>query len=116
MTQPNVISLFGSLTFEHRFEECPLFRNGEWRTGLVDGTFEVTYDFHDNDWYISNILLDVDNGKLGAAARGKTVSLDCMDPTALYQPLLDAITDRYSTWIDEHIADELAERGYERAA
>lgn len=116
MTQSNVIPLFGAFVFEHHFEECPLFRAGIWRAGTIDGVFEVSYDFGDRDWYISDIAVCADNGKLGAEAQGKTISLNCDEHAHIYATLLDALSDRYSTYIEERIADEMADRGYSIAA
>lgn len=116
MAKAEVIPITGRLVFEHRFEECPLFREGIWRAGTIDGVFEVSYDFVDRDWYISDIAVCADNGKLATEARGKTISLNCEEHAHIYATLLDALSDRYSTWIEERIADEMAERGFKVAA
>lgn len=116
MAQSNVIPLFGSFTFEVHFEELPLFRDGAWRAGSIDGVAEVVYDFRDRDWYVSNLTLHAHNGQIGAAAEGKTLTLNSEDHANLYELILDALDEHYSSHIDERVEDELADRGYARAA
>ncbi len=94
----------------HTFEELPLFWQYAdkiaWRGGLISGQFEVSYD-GPNDWWISDIWIAVDNGKIGAEAKGTLLNLKIEDDDRFYALMLDAIDHRYASYIEERIADEM---------
>lgn len=116
---PALIAIPTGFSFRHKFEEVPLFwqytGNEAWRTGRIDGEFEVTVE-RNGDWIITEVMLAVDNGKIGPEAKGHLLTLDADTDERFYLLALDAIYHRYSSYIDEMIADEAAERGLRIAA
>lgn len=99
-------------TFKRTFEELPLFSeraaNGDWfKAGLVDGEVEIEYD-HAGEWHISDIRLNIDNGRMGSAAKAKTIRLCAEENAALYSLILDVFCDRYADTIAEWIDQEQA--------
>ena len=92
------------------FEELALFwqfQNGEpFRTGHVDGEFEVSFD-RDGDWYVSDLWISVDNGKMGEACKAALVNLNADTHETFYTLILDNLSAQYTTRIEEWIEDEL---------
>ena len=115
-TRSNVVPLFCSFSFQILFEELPLWRDGIWRAGAIDGIAEIVFDFNANDWHVADITLQAHNGRCGDAAQGKSISLSSERDESLYEALLDSLSDTYGTYIEERVADELAARGFARAA
>lgn len=111
-------SIYAARSFERKFEELPLFRNIQgnvtWRTGYVDGTFEVSYD-RTGDWTISDVWVTVDEGT-GAAGRTQSLHLDGEADEAFYLMVLEALTQRYAGSIEEWIADDMSDDGIDRIA
>jgi hypothetical protein len=107
-------------SFTRPFEELALvshFVAGErLSAALVDGEFEVTYSTTDGTWWISDLWLKTENFKLGASNRSGQLNLNADTDERLYLSILDSLTERYCDYIDEEIADELAELGIRVAA
>jgi len=99
-------------SFRHKFEELPLFwlcTGGEaWRGARLDGEFEISAD-GPSDWWISDLWLSLDNGKIGGAAKGTLVNLSADDDERFYLLVLDAIDHKYASYIEERIADDVTE-------
>lgn len=114
-----VTPLYTAFSFTHRFEELSLFWQYSdataWRAGRIDGQFEVAVD-RAGDWIITEVAICVDNGKIGAEAKGHLMPLDADADERFYLLLLDAIDHQYASYIDERIAEEAAERGIRIAA
>jgi hypothetical protein len=104
-----VLNFPRTFTFDVILDEMPLYREGSWRGGCVWGRAEITYDTYQNDWHISDIVVNLDNGRCGAEARDKGVSLNGEDHPFLYAHLLDRITADYADTIEETVAMEMAE-------
>lgn len=104
-----------TFSFELRFEELPLFREGIWRGGLIDGVAEISFDYTDSDWWVSDITVETHNGRVGDEAEGKTFSITSNGTTeALHMLMVDSLTEYYGFQIEEKVETELAERGYSR--
>jgi hypothetical protein len=105
--------------FTRQFEELPLFTHfvgGEKLTaGLIDGEMEITYSTVDGTWWVSDLWIRTDNHRFGAASKTGQLNLNA-DDERLYLSILDSLTERYCDYIDEEIADELAELGIRVAA
>jgi hypothetical protein len=95
------------LCFEIVLDELPLYSEAGWRGGYISGKAEISYS--DGDWWVSDITVDLDNGKVGKDAQGKLVSLNGEDHPQLYWIILDRIEDDYTDYIQERIRDELAD-------
>jgi hypothetical protein len=97
-------------SFRHKFEELPLFwlyTGGEaWRGARLDGEFEISAD-GPGDWWISDLWISLDNGKIGPEAKGSLVNLNADDDERFYLLVLDAIDHKYASYIEERIADEM---------
>jgi hypothetical protein len=95
-------------SFRHKFEELPLhwhYANAvAWRGGLIDGEFEVSFE-GPGDWFISDLSIEVDNGKIGEEAKGRLLQLDADTDERFYLLVLDAIDHKYASYIDERIAE-----------
>lgn len=111
---PKATRIPSGFSFTHKFQELPLhwqFEGGiAWRGCLIDGEFEVSADGPD-DWWISDVRVAVDNGKLGAEAKGKLITLDADTDERFYLLALDAIDHAYAHFIQEMIDDEAAAFG-----
>lgn len=107
-----------SFSIRHKFEELPIFHEfiggTVWRTGRIDGEFEVTVD--PTGWSITDIWLDTDNGRFGSEARAHTINLDAQKHEGFYLLALDAIEAQYKSLIEELIADECDQRDLRVAA
>jgi hypothetical protein len=103
----------------HKFEELAVFwhfHNGTpFRTGLIDGEFEVSFD-HTGDWHISDLWISADNGRIGPHAEGRIFPLNAKTDERFFGLVMDALAAQYTTRIEDWIADELAEQGFRRAA
>jgi hypothetical protein len=87
-------------SLRYRFEELPDFRDGDFRSGAHDGCAEIAYS-HSGEWLVRAISLDCHNGKLGGAARGRTIPL-----SRAYQGwLFEALCDSLDTLARGHIQD-----------
>lgn len=111
MTQAH--SLPTGFSFRHKFEELPIFHHfvdgTVWRTGRIDGEFEVEIDAS-GDWFISEVTIETDNGRFGKEAAGRTITLDADKDERFYLLVLDAIDAQYASLIEELIEDEIATR------
>jgi hypothetical protein len=116
---PKAIPSPTASSFKHKFDELPVFfeftGGTVWRTGRIDGEFEVSYET-DGDWIVTDVWIATDNGRYGSDALGRTVHLDADRHEAFYLLALDAIEAQYKSLIEEMIAEELAERRVARAA
>ena len=102
-----------------QFEDLPLFWQFDpatgakapitWRGGRIDGEFEVTYNIFSKDWNITNVMVAVDNGEVGAAVRSCLMSLDADVDERLYLLVLDILMLKYARWIEEQIAEEVSQ-------
>lgn len=103
---PQAIRTVTDTMFKLKFEELPLFwqfKDGTcFRTARIDGEFEVAVD-HEDDWTITDIWMEVDNGRNGPHAAGCTLNLDADKDERFYLLVLDAITDKYKAQIEEQI-------------
>ena len=104
-----IITFSRNLTFDLVLDEMPIYRDGVFRGGTISGKAEVTCDLHRQEWWISDIVVNMDNASCGSNARARAVSLNGEAKPHLYQHLLDRITADYSDNIEETIALELAE-------
>ena len=97
---------------EQPFEECPLVWQVDasktvWTGGYIDGRMEISYG-PDGDWWISDVWISVDNGRLGYEAKGKLLPLSPDANRDLYVMAVDSIEEHYASQIDEWVHDELA--------
>jgi len=110
----------GTIQITRQFEELPLltkYAGGERLYGaLIDGQYEVTVMTADGEWWISDLWISVDNGKMGTAARGELIHLDADDDQRLYLSILDSLREEHTTAIEEDVERELAELGIRAAA
>jgi predicted phosphoadenosine phosphosulfate sulfurtransferase len=108
-----------AISLKHKFEDLAIlwiFQDGTpWRAARIDGEFEVSIE-PNGDWSISDVWVAVDNGKVGAAAKGSLINLSADLDERIYLAVLDALDGQYSTRIQEWIADELDERNLKIAA
>lgn len=104
-----VLTFPRTFTFDIILDEMPLYREGIFRGGCVSGRAEISYDTYEEDWHVSDIVVNLDNGRCGANAQDKAVSLNGEDHPQLYAHLLDRITADYADRIEETLAFELAE-------
>jgi hypothetical protein len=100
-----------NLIFEIVMDEMPLYREGRFRGGYVSGRFEVSCDIATRDWWISDVVIDMDNARCGSNAETRSVSLNGDAEPNLYAHLLDRITADYADNIEETIAMEIAGGG-----
>jgi hypothetical protein len=111
---PKAIAIPTGFSFRHKFEELPLFWQYTagtcWRTGRIDGEFEVTVETT-GDWIFSDVKLCVDNGGTAKEAKGDLLPLDSEADERFYLLVLDSLDHRYAGYIDERIRDEAAEYG-----
>jgi len=96
-----------------QFEELPLYSekaaNGDiFFAGLVDGTVEISYS-DPEDWWISCVMIKVENGRMGREAVGKLVEINADENPSLYWHLLDVFSDKYADTIGEWIAWDMLE-------
>jgi hypothetical protein len=115
-----VVSFPRTISFTRQFEELALYsektRSGDlFFAGLLDGSIEVTFD-HTGAWDITDIHIKVDNGRWGMRAEVKVVQVDADENPALYWLLLDVLTDKYASTIDEWVQIEADDRGLRIAA
>jgi hypothetical protein len=115
-----IITLPLTIKFTRAFEELPLYsektKSGEcFFAGLVDGALEVTFDAS-GDWHISDIHIQVENYRRGAANEARTVRIDADENPSLYWHLLDTLTDKYAATILAWCHEEAAEYGLRIAA
>ena len=106
-------------SFRHKFEELPIFHQFTagtvWRTGRIDGSFDVSFDAS-GDWVISDIWIETDNGRFGPEAKGLCINIDPDAHEGFYLLALDAIEAQYKSLIEELIGEELTERNIRVAA
>jgi hypothetical protein len=109
------VTLPTTLTFTRQFEELPLLTHlaqGERLFGaLLSGEYEVSADQRDGDWWISDLWISTENGRLGTASRSGMLNLNADANEPMYLAILDALTDRCRDQIEETIEAELAENG-----
>lgn len=114
-----IVAIPTGFSFRHRFEELALFWQYTggiaWRTGRIDGEFEVTVE-PNGDWIVTDVVLAVDNGKIGGEAKGQLLTLDADTDERFYLLALDAIYHSYGSYIEDRVADEAGERGLRLAA
>lgn len=92
------------LTFP--FEDLPLHRDGEFVTARVSGKADISYDTLGN-WRVERILLDADNNRIGAEARGQTLELDLRRHGALWKMVDDALSrEAHEDIVDRILADQ----------
>jgi hypothetical protein len=98
--------------FSLPIEELPLFsyqHKGETLCALlVDGWAEVEYD-HSGDWHVTNLRIQCENYKFGTLNRATLANLDADRDERLYLLILDAFDKRYTAYIEQRIAEELAD-------
>jgi hypothetical protein len=109
----NVLTFPRSSSLTRNFEELPLYSektaNGDvFYAGLVDGTVEISYS-GPSDWWISDIHIKVDNGRMGRQGVAKLVNVNADENPSLYWLLLDILTDKYGETITEWVYLELQE-------
>ncbi len=82
------------------FEELPDFWDGEFRSGSHNGCAEICY-FESGEWTIGAISLDCHNGKIGSAAKEKSIPLSRAYQGALW----DALSESLDVFSRAHIQD-----------
>lgn len=105
----------------YKFEELPIYREGDFAAGLIDGTAEIEFfgypvwgdgsrRHHEFDWSISEIRVISFNGLFGDAAKSTTLELPPSHPLfqAIQSELLDRRGDDIAEAINEAIAWEAA--------
>lgn len=92
------------------FEELPDFWDGEFRSGAHNGCAEISY-FESGEWTIGAISLDCHNGKIGSAAKGKTIPLSRAYQGALWESLSESLDAFSRAHIQDAVDRALAERG-----
>jgi hypothetical protein len=106
-------------SLRQEFTELPIFHQFTagtvWRTGRIDGSFEVSFDAS-GDWVISDIWIETDNGRIGPEAKGLCINIDPDTHEGFYLLAIDAIEAQYKSLIEELIGEELAERNIRVAA
>jgi hypothetical protein len=105
-----------TFTIRKQFEDLALVTlftaSGEaWMTGHVSGEFEITVSHVDGDWHFSDLWILADNLRMGKEARGGLIHLDADADERLYLAILDALENKYTTYIEEWIDESLAEEG-----
>jgi hypothetical protein len=100
-----------NLIFEIVIDEMPLYREGQFRGGMISGRFEVSCDIATRDWWVSDIEIDMDNARCGAHAKARSASLNGDAEPLLYAHLLDRITVDYADNIEETIAMQIMDGG-----
>lgn len=92
------------------FEELPGFWDGEFRSGAHNGRAEISYSCT-GEWLVRAIALDCHNGKCGAAARGKTITLSRAYQGALWEALCESLDIFARDHIQDAVNRALAEDG-----
>jgi|ERR1017187_4365211 hypothetical protein len=115
-----VVSFPRTISFTRQFEDLPLYsektRSGElFYAGLVDGILEISFD-HTGDWFVSDIKVKVENGRFGRENVATFVQVDADENPSFYWHILDTLTDKYASTIEEWIAFEAEDHGLRIAA
>jgi hypothetical protein len=97
-------------SLRYAFEELPDFRDGEFRSGAHNGCAEISY-FESGEWVVSAIALDCHNGKIGAAAQGKSIALSRAYQSALWEALCESLDTFSGDHIQDAVDQALAEDG-----
>lgn len=116
-----VLSASSTITLEKEFQVALLWKfvkGDPMRAGYIDGRMEITIDLDvaGGDWSVTDIWIDVDNGKVGNQAKGETVNLNADEDMPFYLLVLDALDHQYATRIEAWVQDELSEARYTRDA
>jgi hypothetical protein len=103
-----------TFTIRKQFEDLALVTlfaaSGElWMTGHVSGEFEIAVSQIDGDWHFSDLWILADNLRMGPEARGGLIHLDADADERLYLAILDALENKFTTYIEEWIEEEFAE-------
>jgi hypothetical protein len=123
MSRDNVIPT--EVTIKRKFEELALFwsftpATGDkpatsFRAGKIDGEFEATYNIFNQQWHITDVWVEVDNGKLGSECRWHAQNLDADTDERFYFLVLDALENQYGRSIEDWLDEELAQHGLQAA-
>lgn len=117
---PKADTIPNTIVLTHQFEELALFwqftAGIPFRGARIDGEFELTFHTDDGDWWISDLWIQADNGRVGKEAEGRLLNLNADTDERLYLLVLDALDHQYGFRIEDWIQDELAEAGLRRRA
>lgn len=116
----DVLSASNTITLEKEFQVALLWKfvkGDPMRAAYIDGRMEITVDMSvaGGDWTVTDLWVEVDNGKVGSHAKGATVNLNADDDERFYLLVLDAIDHQYATRIEAWVQDELSEARYTRS-
>ena len=115
MAQSN--PLYSTITLRRNAEECPLLIKDDinapdWFCGTFEAEFEISVELDDpTQWWISDVWLVCDNGKMGKEAAGNIINLDADKDRHFYLMILDSIDRHYGRFVPEWIEDEIASLG-----